>query len=63
MEEKDSITPMRNERPTQGLATARMLVLKLNYRRNTFARDTGINFSQPIQDWEDRTGGRREKIR
>lgn len=63
MEEKDSITPMKNECPTQGLATAHVLVLKLNYRRNTFARDTGINFSPPVQDREARTGGRREKIR
>lgn len=54
---------MKNESSTQGLATAGMLVLKLNYRRNTFPRDTGINFSQTIQDWEDRIGGSREKIR
>lgn len=54
---------MKNESSTQGLATAGMLVLKLNYRRNTFPRDTGINFSQTIKDWEDRIGGSREKIR
>lgn len=63
MEWRDSITPVKNEPSTQGLATASRLVLKLNYRHNTFAGDTGINFSQVIQDWEDKVGGNREKIR
>lgn len=44
MEGKDSITLVKNEPSTQGLATAGMLVLKLNYRCNAFARDTGVNF-------------------
>lgn len=47
---------MKDEPSTQGLVTVVMLVLKLNYRCNLFARDTGINFSQTTQDWEDRTG-------
>lgn len=54
---------MKNEPSTQGLAPASRLVLKLNYRCNPFAGDTGINFSQPVQDWEGKVGGNREKIR
>lgn len=63
IEWRDSITRVKNEPSTHGLATASRLVLKLNYRCDTFAGDTGINFSQPIQDWEDKVGGNRDKIR
>lgn len=58
IEWKDSITHVKNEPSTQGLATASRLVLKLNYRCNTFAGDTSINFSQPIRDWEGKVGGK-----
>lgn len=54
---------MKNEPSAQGLATASQLVLKLNYRCNTFAGDMGINFPQSIQDWEGKVGGTTEKIR
>lgn len=50
IEGKDSITHVKNEPSTEGLATAGMLVLKLNYRCNTFGRHGGINFSQTVQD-------------
>lgn len=62
-EGKDSVTRVKNEPSAQGLATASRLVLKLNYRCNTFAGDTGINFPQSIQDWEGKVGGTTEKIR
>lgn len=51
IEGKDSITLVKNEPSIRGLATAGKLVLKLNYSFNTFARDTGVNFSPTIQDW------------
>lgn len=51
IERKDSITLVKNEPSIQGLTTVVMLVLKLNYRCNTFARDIGINFSQTMQEW------------
>lgn len=63
IEWKGSITHVENKFSAQGLTSARALVLNLNYRCNTFARDTGINFVQAVQEGEDRRGGSREQIR
>lgn len=51
---------MKNEPSPQGLATAGVLVLKLNYRCNTFARDMGINFLKAFRRGGHNWGRKRE---